>query len=84
MEIPSSKLTRVKTPLIGIKSSSVPMKGALKLLVVMGTPLKCVSLQQSFIVIKMALAYKFILGRPLLYQINVVISTWYLALKFPT
>jgi hypothetical protein len=35
-------------------------------------------------VIKMALAYKFILGRPLLYQINVVISTWYLALKFPT
>ena len=60
MEIPSSKLTPVKTPLISIKSSSVPMKGALRLPVVINTPLKCVSLQQSFIVNEMALTYNFI------------------------
>ena len=60
------------------------MKGALKLLVIMGTPLKCVSLQQSSIVIEMVLAYNLILGRPFLQQIYVVIDTRYLALKFLT
>jgi hypothetical protein len=57
-----------------IEGSSIPVKGALELPVVMGTPSKCVSLQQRFIMIDMTLAYNFILGRPLLHQINVIIN----------
>jgi hypothetical protein len=84
MGIPSSKLTPVKTFLVGIEGPGVLVKGALKLPIVMGTSSKCVLLQQSFMVIYMALAYNAILGRPLLHQINAIISTRYLALKFPT
>jgi len=65
MGIPSSRPTPVKTPLIGIEGSGMLEKGALELLVVMGTPPKCVSLQKSFMIIDMALAYNVILGRPL-------------------
>ena len=60
------------------------MKVALELPVVMGTLPKCVSLQQSFMVIDTTLTYIVILGRPFLYQINVVITIRHLALKFPT
>jgi hypothetical protein len=84
MEISSSKLTLVKTPLIGIKGSDVPVKSALELLIIMGTLPRCVLLQQNFMVIDIALAYNVILGRPMLHQINIVINTRYLALKFPT
>jgi ATP-dependent phosphoenolpyruvate carboxykinase len=42
--ISSSKLTLVKTPFIGIKGLGMPMKGALELHVVMGTPSEYVSL----------------------------------------
>jgi hypothetical protein len=42
--ISSSKLTQVKTPFIGIKGPGMPVKGALELHVVMGTPPECVSL----------------------------------------
>lgn len=84
MEIPSSKLTLVKTPLIGIKGSDVPVKGALELLIIMGSLPRCVLLQQNFMVIDITLAYNVILGRPMLHQINIVINTRYLTLKFPT
>ena len=58
----SSKLTPLKNSLIGIEGSGVPVKGALELLVVVGTPLKCVSLQQSFIMIDMALTLSRVRG----------------------
>lgn len=60
------------------------MKGVLKLPIMIGIPLWCTSLQQHFIMIDMTLAYNAILGRPLPHQINVVINTRFLALKFPT
>ena len=40
--IPSSKLTPVKAPFIGIESPGILAKGALELFIVMGTPPKCV------------------------------------------
>jgi len=75
--ISSLKLILVKTFLIGIEGLCVPMKNVLELHVVMGTPLKCVSLYQSFMMIDMALTYNVILERPFLHQINVVINTRY-------
>jgi hypothetical protein len=84
IRIPYLKLIQVKSPLNGIKGSGVPVKGVLELPVMIGIPPRCTSLQQHFIMIDMTLAYNAILGRPLLHQINVVINTRYLALKFPT
>jgi hypothetical protein len=43
IEIPSSKLMLVKTPLIGITGSGVPVKGALELLIIMGTLPMCLT-----------------------------------------
>lgn len=74
----------MKSPLNGIKGSGVPVKGVLELPVMIGIPPRCTSLQQHFIMIDMTLTYNVILERPLLHQINVVINTRYLALKFPT
>ena len=84
IRIPYLKLIQVKSPLNGIKGSSVPVKGVLELPVMIGIPPRCTSLQQHFIMIDMTLAYNAILGRPLLHQINVAINTRYLVLKFPT
>lgn len=74
----------MKTPLIWIKGSGILVKGTLEISYTIGTHLECVFLKQTFMVIDMALAYTIILGRPLLHQINVVISTRYLSLKFTT
>jgi hypothetical protein len=82
--IPFSKLTPIKTPLIDIEGSGVLVKGVLEFPIILGTPPKCVSLRQSFMVIDMALAYNAILGIPFLDQINVIINTRYLTLKLPT
>lgn len=66
----SLKLTPIKNPLIRIEGSGILVKDALELPIVMCTPLKCVSLQQSFIVIDMTLTYNAILGRPHLWFSN--------------
>lgn len=84
MRTPLLRLALVKTPFIEIEGSSVPVKGAMEILVTTSIPLKCVSLHQTFMVIDMTLAYNTILGRHLLYQINVTINTRYLTLKFLT
>jgi hypothetical protein len=44
MGISPLRLTPIKTPLVRIKDSSVLMKGALKILGIVDTPPKCVSL----------------------------------------
>jgi hypothetical protein len=60
------------------------VKGEVGLTVTMGTTPHCVTLQQTFMVIDTHLPYNTIIGRPLLYQISVVVSTKYLTMKFPT
>jgi hypothetical protein len=44
MRISPLRLTPIKTPLVRIKDLSVLMKGALKILGIVDTPPKCVSL----------------------------------------
>ena len=64
----------MKTPLIEIKGLGVPVKGTLEIQVIISTPPKCVSLQQTFMVINMYLTYNIIIGRPFLHEINVFIA----------
>ena len=74
----------MKIPLIWIKGSCILVKGTLEILDTISTHPESVFLKQTFMVINMALAYNIILYRPFLHQINVVISTGYLSLKFTT
>ena len=82
--IDAFRMTLVPTPLIGIEGSAVPMKGAVGLTVTIGTAPCCVTPQQTFMVIDTHLPYNTTIGRPLLHQLIVVVSTKYLTLKFPT
>uniref|UniRef100_A0A6N2MN93 Uncharacterized protein n=1 Tax=Salix viminalis TaxID=40686 RepID=A0A6N2MN93_SALVM len=59
--------TKIMSYISCLLSSSVLVKGALKLLVVMAILSKCVSLQQSFIMIDRTLTYNDILAQPLLH-----------------
>jgi len=47
IRIPSLKLTLLKALFIGIEGSGMLVKGALELLVIMGTPPKYASLQKA-------------------------------------
>jgi hypothetical protein len=76
--IDTSMMTIVPTPLIGMEGSPVPVKGAVGLTITMGTAPHCETLQQTLMVIDTYLPYNAIIGRPLLYQISVVVSTKYL------
>jgi len=84
IEIYPSRLTPMKNPIIRIESLGIPAKGALEIPITIATPSKCVSLQQTFMVMDMNLAYNTILGRPIMDQINAVINTRNLVLRFPT
>jgi hypothetical protein len=84
MRIDPLKLIPMKTHLIRIIGINVLVNGALKIPVIVKTFSKCITLQQTFMVIDMSLTYNAIIRRPLLHKINVVISSRYLALKFPT
>jgi hypothetical protein len=76
--IDTSMMTIVPTPLIGMEGSPVPVKGAVGLTITMRTAPHCETLQQTLMVIDTYLPYNAIIERPLLYQINVVVSTKYL------
>jgi len=65
--IDTSKMTLVLTPLIGIKGSTVPVKGAVKWTVIIGTPPYCVTIRETFIFINTHLPYNDIIRRPLLH-----------------
>jgi hypothetical protein len=54
-EICPSMMTLVKTLLIGIEELEVPIKGALKLPIIIGTHPRCITLQQPLMVMNMAI-----------------------------
>lgn len=58
------RLTLVKTPFIRIIGSGILMKGALETLVTISTYPKCLTLQQTFMVIDMSLVYNAIIECP--------------------
>jgi hypothetical protein len=61
MGIDPLRMNLVKTPLIRIERLGVLVRGALKLSVVIGIYPRCITLQQPFMMIDMALAYNIII-----------------------
>lgn len=84
MGIDPSRMTHMKTFFIGIEGSLVPVKGAWKISVMISTYSRYITLQQTFMMIDIALAYNAIIRRPLMHQINAIISIGYVILKFTT
>lgn len=74
MGIDSSRLTLVKTFLIGIEGSEVSMKEVLQISFIINIYRVCVTIQLTFMIINMTLSYNVIIGRSLLYNINEVTS----------
>ena len=68
-------MTIVKNLLIWIKGLGVLVKGVLEISIIIDTYPKCLTLQQTLMVIIMVLTYNIIIERSFLHKINVVINT---------
>jgi hypothetical protein len=64
IEINPLRLTLMKTPLIGIIGLRILMKDALETLITISTYPKCLTLQQTFMIIDMSLVYNAIIECP--------------------
>ncbi|XP_022850080.1 uncharacterized protein LOC111372124 [Olea europaea var. sylvestris] len=82
--ISSEQLKPVKTPLQGFRGGVITPEGIVGLPLTLGTESKQVTQITTFEVVCTPMAYNAILGRPMLNRIQAIISTFHLAMKFPT
>ncbi|XP_022855572.1 uncharacterized protein LOC111376800 [Olea europaea var. sylvestris] len=84
MGITSEQLKPVKTHLQGFGGGVITPKDIVGLPLTLGAEGKQVTQISTFEVVRMPMAYNAILGRPLLNRIQAIVSTFHLAMKFPT
>ncbi|KAK3037261.1 hypothetical protein RJ639_029673 [Escallonia herrerae] len=84
MNIPTDRLQKMDTPLYGFSNHPVVAEGIIALPVAIGTPPAQANFILDFVVVKVPSAYNAILGRPALNQLQAVVSTYHLKMKFPT
>ncbi|XP_022867813.1 uncharacterized protein LOC111387490 [Olea europaea var. sylvestris] len=84
MGISSQQLKAVKTPLQGFGGGVITPEGVVELPLTLGSGQKQITEMTSFQVVRVSMAYNAILGRPLLNKIKAIVSTFHLAMKFPT
>ncbi|KAK3022628.1 hypothetical protein RJ639_046607 [Escallonia herrerae] len=84
MNIPTDRLRKMDTPLYGFSNHPVAAEGIIALPVAIGTPPAQANFKLDFVVVKVPSAYNAILGRPALNQLQAVVSTYHLKMKFPT
>ncbi|KAK3032309.1 hypothetical protein RJ639_036266 [Escallonia herrerae] len=72
------------TPLYGFSNHPVAAEGIIALPVAIGTPPAQANFMLDFVVVKVPSAYNAILGRLALNQLQAVVSTYHLKMKFPT
>ncbi|KAK3009095.1 hypothetical protein RJ639_015070 [Escallonia herrerae] len=84
MNIPTDRLRKMDTPLYGFSNHPVTAEGIIALLVAIGTPPAQANFMLDFVVVKVPSAYNAILGRPALNQLQAVVSTYHLKMKFST
>ncbi|KAK3007892.1 hypothetical protein RJ639_015233 [Escallonia herrerae] len=83
MNIPTDRLRKMDTPLYGFSNHPVAAEGIIALPVAIGTPSAQANFMLDFVVVKVPSAYNAILGRPALNQLQAVVSTYHLKMKFP-
>ncbi|KAK3027189.1 hypothetical protein RJ639_042455 [Escallonia herrerae] len=84
MNIPTDRLRKMDTPLYGFSNHPIAAEGIIALPVAIGTPPAQANFMLDFVVVKVPSAYNAILGRPTLNQLQAVVSTYHLKMKFPT
>ncbi|XP_022858555.1 uncharacterized protein LOC111379427 [Olea europaea var. sylvestris] len=84
MGISVKQLKPVKTHLQGFGGGVITPEGIVELPMTLGSEGRLVTHIVTFEVVRTPMAYNAILGRPLLNKIRAVISTFHLAMKFPT
>ncbi|KAK3027620.1 hypothetical protein RJ639_042373 [Escallonia herrerae] len=84
MNIPTDRLRKMDTPLYGFSNHPVAAEGIIALPDAIGTALAQANFILDFVVVKVPSAYNAILGRPALNQLQAVVSTYHLKMKFPT
>ncbi|KAK3013960.1 hypothetical protein RJ639_008506 [Escallonia herrerae] len=84
MNIPTDRLRKMDTPLYGFSHHPVAAEGIIALPVAIGTPLAQANFILDFVMVKVPSAYNAILGQPVLNQLQAVVSTYHLKMKFPT
>ncbi|KAK3008884.1 hypothetical protein RJ639_015419 [Escallonia herrerae] len=83
MNIPTDHLRKMDSPLYGFSNQSVTVEGIIALPVAIGTRPTQANLMLDFVVVKVPSAYNAILGRPALNQLQAVVLTYHLKMKFP-
>ncbi|KAK3012116.1 hypothetical protein RJ639_010589 [Escallonia herrerae] len=84
MNIPTNRLQKMNAPLYGFSNHPVTVEGIIALPVAIGTPPAQANFMLDFGVVKVPSAYNAIVGRPALNQLQAVVSTYHLKMKFPT
>ncbi|XP_021629069.1 uncharacterized protein LOC110627129 [Manihot esculenta] len=83
MGIPEEQLMRDQAPVKGIGGTPVAVEGKVKVALTLGEPPLSRTHYAVFLVVKLLLSYNAILGRPVLYDFEVVTNIRYLTMKFP-
>ncbi|XP_022868526.1 uncharacterized protein LOC111388096 [Olea europaea var. sylvestris] len=81
------QLNIVKTPLQGFGGGGdgiIVPEGVVKLPLTLGSGKEQITVITSFQIVRSSIAYNAILGRPLLNKVKAIVSTFHLAMKFPT
>lgn len=84
LQVNLENLRKVGTPLLGIGSKPVKVEESVDLPITLGEKKQRKIVRQSFMVAKIDTLYNTIFGRPVLSKLNVVLSSWYLLMKFKT
>ncbi|XP_022865186.1 uncharacterized protein LOC111385058 [Olea europaea var. sylvestris] len=84
MGISPEQLKTVKTPLQGFRGDIIVPEGVVKLPLTLGSGKEQITVITSFQIVRSSMAYNAILGRPLLNKVKAIVSTFHLAMKFPT
>ncbi|GMN59080.1 hypothetical protein TIFTF001_028166 [Ficus carica] len=84
LKIGGAVLTPIQTPLYGFAGECVRAANTVNLPIAIGDGPERVTRMVEFIVVDRPSAYNVILGRPILNAIKAVVSTYHLAMKFPT
>ncbi|KAK3002057.1 hypothetical protein RJ639_021347 [Escallonia herrerae] len=84
MNIPTDRLRKMDTPLYGFSNHPITAEGIIALPVAIGTPPAQANFMLDFVLVKVPSAYNTILGQPALNQLQAVVSTYHLKMKFPT
>ncbi|XP_010261650.1 PREDICTED: uncharacterized protein LOC104600421 [Nelumbo nucifera] len=84
LQLQQSDLKLVDTPLIGFSGEEVRPLGRVTVPMEAGTWPNIIRFEHTFLVVTTPSPYNAIVGKPITHVLHAIVSTYYLAMKFPT